>query len=101
MGWPVQGIYHCAETYDDVNCCVISGSNDIGDDDGQKIVASGNDTGCVTLYAYPCMEKKPKFKEYLAHSAHVTNTRFSSDSSKLFSSGGGDLAVFQWKIVDN
>jgi len=100
FGWPVQGLYHRAGTSDDVNCCDISGGNALDDEKGTKIVASGNDTGHVTLYKYPVLEEEPKFKEYLAHSAHVTNTRFSPDSEWLFTSGGGDLAVLQWNVLE-
>jgi len=100
LGWPVQGLFWNAETTDDVNCCEISGSNEIDDEKGTKVVASGDDTGHVNLYKYPILEEEPKCDQYTGHSAHVTNTRFSSDGKLLFSSGGGDLAVFQWKVLD-
>eukprot|EP00463_Aulacantha_scolymantha_P000099 TRINITY_DN1058_c0_g1_i3.p1 TRINITY_DN1058_c0_g1~~TRINITY_DN1058_c0_g1_i3.p1 ORF type:complete len:145 (+),score=45.41 TRINITY_DN1058_c0_g1_i3:704-1138(+) len=99
FGWPVQGLFHTAGTVDDVNCCEISGGNELDDEKGLKVVASGNDTGHVTLFKYPILEEKPKYKQYLAHSAHVTNVTFSDDDQWLFSSGGGDAAVFQWKVV--
>jgi len=100
FGWPVQGLFHDAETPDDVNCCEVSGGNELDDEKGTKVVVSGDDKGHVTLYKYPITEEKPKFDSYLAHSAHVTNTKFSEDTQFLFSVGGGDLAVFQWRVLD-
>lgn len=100
LGWPVQGLFHEAGDPTDVNCCEISGGNEIDDEGGNKMVASGDDEGHVSLFKYPVLETKPKANKYLAHSAHVTNVRFTEDDSYLFSAGGGDLAVFQWKIKD-
>lgn len=99
LGWPVQGLYYDAEDATDVNCCEISGGNEIDDEKGMKVVASGDDTGHVTIFKYPILEQKPKYvDQYLVHSAHVTNVRFSEDDAYLFSIGGGDLACFQWGV---
>jgi microtubule-associated protein-like 6 len=32
------------------------------------------------------------------HSSHVTNVKFSKDDTYLFSTGGNDNCVFQWKL---
>ncbi len=40
-----------------------------------------------------------KFKKYVGHSAHVTNVRFTSDSSYVISVGGADNAIFQWQFL--
>ena len=40
--------------------------------------------------------KHAKCKQYIGHSAHVTNVRFSNDGSKLVSTGGGDMGVMVW-----
>ena len=40
--------------------------------------------------------KHAKCKQYVGHSAHVTNVRFSSDNNKLISTGGGDTSVLVW-----
>jgi len=101
FGWPVQGLFHQAGDITDVNCCEVSGGNEVDDEKGMKVVASGDDTGHVTLFKYPVLQEKPKFKQFLAHSAHVTNVKFSENDEWLFSAGGGDLAVFQWKVVDS
>ena len=40
-----------------------------------------------------------KFRKYVGHSAHVTNCRFTSDRTRVITTGGGDHAVFQWKYL--
>jgi len=103
-GWPVQGLFHKAGDITDVNCCEISGNNSFTDDTIEhKAIASGDDSGRVSLFKFPSLitPKNGKgVKEYFAHSAHVTNVRWAEDDSYLFSAGGGDLAVFQWKVVN-
>lgn len=101
FGWCVQGLFFQAGDVTDVNACEVSGGNEIDDEGGNKMVVSGDDTGHVTVFKYPVLEQKPKnYDQYLAHSAHVTNVRWTEDDSKLFSVGGGDLAMFQWAVVD-
>lgn len=101
FGWPVQGLFFDAGDPTDVNCCEISGGNENDDEGGKKVVASGDDTGHVTIFKYPILEEKPAHvDQYLVHSAHVTNVRFSEDDAWLFSVGGGDLACFQWSVSD-
>ena len=45
-------------------------------------------------------EKLAKFKKYNAHSAHVTNVRWSHDDSCLVTVGGADLAMIVWNNLD-
>jgi len=40
-----------------------------------------------------------KFRKYVGHSAHVTNVRFSCDKQRVISTGGGDHAIFQWRLL--
>jgi len=103
LGWPIQGVFWNAEDGTDVNCAIVSGNNGNDDENGNKFVVTGDDTGHVTVYKYPVFAKKPKYVQCNGHSAHVTNVRLTrSDNQKyLFSTGGGDLATFQWRVVDN
>ena len=45
--------------------------------------------------------KNAKCKQYVGHSAHVTNVRFTYDGSKLVSTGGADLSIMVWSNEGN
>lgn len=90
LGWPVQGIWQGAGDGTDINS--VDRSPD------QSLLAAGDDFGQVRLFKYPCIAKKPAMKQYSGHSSHVANVRFTPDGEYLLSAGGGDTAVFQWKI---
>jgi WD40 repeat protein len=38
---------------------------------------------------------------YTAHSAHVTNVRWTPNGRTLFSVGGADHAAIQWRVTNN
>lgn len=93
LGWPVQGIFGAGMDGTDVNALNISGENG----STHRAVAVGDDFGKVILYKYPCTSSKAEAKKYMGHSSHVTSVRFSPDDTYLFSTGGADAGVFQWR----
>lgn len=67
--------------------------------DGQEIVATANDDGTIKLFRYPAMISESQGNTALiGHSSHVTKVRFNKRNTYLFSLGGNDTAVMQWKI---
>lgn len=51
------------------------------------------------VWPAPCSNPQMERSTFKGHSAHVTNVAFSSDDSRLISTGGNDMAVFQWRVV--
>ncbi|XP_045677967.1 echinoderm microtubule-associated protein-like 5 isoform X1 [Phyllostomus hastatus] len=80
--WPVIG-----EVTDVTACCL---TND------KMVLATGDDLGFVKLFRYPAKGKCGKFKRYVAHSAHVTNVRWTYDDSMLVTLGGADMSLMVW-----
>lgn len=88
LGWPVQGIWPPCSNGTDVNAVDRS---HVG-----TLLATADDFGKVKLFRYPCVQKDAQALEFLGHSAHVTNVRWTALDECLISTGGGDKCVFQW-----
>jgi len=95
LGWPVSGVWPTDSDGTDVNAVCRSAAGDI--------IAIGDDHGLVRVSRFPCIapgkNEPAKSRDYLGHSAHVTNVRFFPDDSTLISTGGNDCSVFQWKVI--
>jgi WD40 repeat protein len=89
MGWPVNGIWDPDMNGSDINAVDI--------DQKQTLVTSGDDRGNVCLFRYPVGDYNER-KTFHAHSSHVMNVRFNYDRTFVFSAGGNDKCVIQWKV---
>lgn len=87
FSWHVNGIFPSGEDGSHINA--VTG-NESGD-----LLATGDDWCNVRIFNDPCVEGS-QGRAYRAHGEHVTNVRFSGD--KLFSTGGYDQTVMQWRI---
>ncbi|WAR18910.1 EMAL6-like protein [Mya arenaria] len=93
LGEEVVGIWPRDADKADVNCAHLSHTG--------TAFATGDDSGHVKLFNFPCAEKYEvaPHKMYGGHSAHVTNVRFTADDKYLVSTGGDDCCVFVWKCI--
>ncbi|XP_060114203.1 echinoderm microtubule-associated protein-like 2 isoform X1 [Heteronotia binoei] len=91
LGFGVFGIWPEGADGTDINAVCRS-------HDG-KLLASADDFGKVHLFSYPCCQPRGPSHTYSGHSSHVTNVAFLHDDSLLFSTGGTDTSVLQWRLV--
>jgi len=94
LGWPVQGIWQAEQDGTDINAVDRSHSRD------KPLLVTGDDSGKVSLFRYPCSNTNAVARVSNGHSSHVTNVRFLHDDSNVISTGGGDRCIFQWKVID-
>jgi microtubule-associated protein-like 6 len=66
--------------------------------DGYHLLATADDFSKVKVFRYPSMIEESEFVEGTGHSSHVTMVCFSQDDKYLFSAGGNDTCIFQWKL---
>ena len=62
------------------------------------LLATGDDDCKINLFNYPVFKKGAKSKKFIGHSSHVTNVKFSHDLTTLFTIGGSDHTILQWKV---
>jgi len=91
ISWPTQGVFPPAASGDFVNGVMRS-------PDG-SLFATGDDQGCVNLFRYPAL-KGAKCASFKAHSEHVVRVTFSADGARVFSVGGYDRCVMQWRMTE-
>ena len=90
LGWSVEGIFPPNTDGSHINHVDFS-------KDG-TLIATGDDYGLVNVFRNPC-RKGHKPISLRGHSEHVVRVGFNSDDSYLFSVGGYDQTLMQWKRV--
>jgi microtubule-associated protein-like 6 len=68
--------------------------NAVDTDSGRRAVVSADDFSKVTVYNYPALKSDVNV-QYGGHCSHVTNVKFSLDTSYLVSTGGMDGCIMQ------
>lgn len=96
LGWPVQGIFEQFMDGTDINS--VDRSKKTYGDKGMRLLATSDDRGQVRLLEYPCLVKNCESVVGRGHSSHVTGISFSNNDRNLFSTGGEDQTVLQWRI---
>jgi len=89
-GWDTQGLYQKGWDGTDLNDATVTSDN--------RLIASGDDYGCVRLHNYPAIEPEACL-EYHGHAEFVVGVEFLRDDSQLITCGGSDQAIFQWQVI--
>ncbi|XP_040553605.2 echinoderm microtubule-associated protein-like 4 isoform X9 [Gallus gallus] len=92
LGFQVFGVWPEGSDGTDINALVRSHN--------RKVIAVADDFCKVHLFQYPCSKPKAPSHKYSAHSSHVTNVSFTHSDSHLISTGGKDMSIIQWKLVE-
>lgn len=90
FGWLVDGIFPKETSGDHINGVDMNAD--------QTLIATGDDFGLVRVFRSPARHRvKPR--SFRAHSEHVVRVKFGRDnlSNYLFSVGGYDQTLMQWK----
>ncbi|XP_030355184.1 echinoderm microtubule-associated protein-like 4 isoform X6 [Strigops habroptila] len=92
LGFQVFGVWPEGSDGTDINALVRSHN--------RKVIAVADDFCKVHLFQYPCSKPKAPSHKYSAHSSHVTNVSFTHSDCHLISTGGKDMSIIQWKLVE-
>ncbi|XP_048209007.1 echinoderm microtubule-associated protein-like 4 isoform X2 [Perognathus longimembris pacificus] len=92
LGFQVFGVWPEGSDGTDINALVRSHN--------RKVIAVADDFCKVHLFQYPCSKAKAPSHKYSAHSSHVTNVSFTHNDSHLISTGGKDMSIIQWKLME-
>jgi len=88
-GWDVEGIKPLSEDGSHINGVNVSKD--------MKLIATADDFGLLNVYRYPSLSVKHKARSYAGHSEHVVRSIFTPEADKIFTIGGYDKAVIQWR----
>ena len=89
LGWPVQYIWPPGSDGTDINAV---------DRHQGELLATADDAGKLKLFKYPVAVEGASFHEYGGHASHVTNVRFSHDGRSIYTAGGKDRTLVQWRV---
>lgn len=64
----------------------------------QDILVAVDSFGRVRLTHFPCLDSGACFYSLYGHAKDVRNVQIACDDSRLFTSGGTDGSVFQWRM---
>ncbi|XP_041107594.1 echinoderm microtubule-associated protein-like 4 [Polyodon spathula] len=92
LGFHVFGVWPEGSDGTDINALVRSHN--------RKVIALADDFCKVHLFQYPCSRPKAPSYKYSAHSSHVTNVSFVHSDSHLISTGGKDMSIMQWRLIE-
>lgn len=89
LGWDVQGIHPASEDGSHINGVMVCKQ--------AGLLASADDWGLINIYNYPVIDNTHESSSYTGHSEHVTRAAFNQEGDKLFTVGGQDKTLIQWR----
>ncbi|XP_030051644.1 echinoderm microtubule-associated protein-like 4 isoform X2 [Microcaecilia unicolor] len=92
LGFQVFGVWPEGSDGTDINAVVRSHN--------RRVIAVADDFCKVHLFQYPCSKPKAPSHKFSAHSSHVTNVSFTHNDGHLISTGGKDMSIIQWKLIE-
>ena len=90
MRWGTQGMWHENDRRS-VNAGATS-------PDG-RLVAIVDESGDLQVFKHPCVDKAAACVKISSHATHATCVRFSCDGKKLYTVGGRDRLLMQFKVT--
>lgn len=99
--WSVMGLWRTADGDEAIDFSHINGV-DVCEAAG--VVATGSDEGVVSLARWPAAKAKftdkpsQEMRVYRGHSSHIPRVKFDPSGRFLYSTGGEDKTVFQWRV---
>jgi len=88
FSWSTEGIYPKGTDGTHVNGVAANAD--------RTIISTGDDYGLVNLFRFPCRNGGIP-RSYRGHSEHVVRVRFGENDQYLWSIGGYDQTLMQWK----
>ncbi|GBG25699.1 Echinoderm microtubule-associated protein-like 1 [Hondaea fermentalgiana] len=89
--WSVQGIWPEVTDSTVYNACDASPE--------AKLVAATDDLGFLNIFSYPAITKGSHALRYRAHVSQVMNTKFNKTCEYVFTAGGPDRILCQWRVM--
>ncbi|KAJ1623619.1 WD40-repeat-containing domain protein [Pavlovales sp. CCMP2436] len=90
IGWPVAGILTERSDGSDIHAVSRSHSG--------ALLVSANEFGKVSLFDHPASVDGAPCRVGVAHAGHVSAAVWACDDSRVFTAGGADLTVMQWRV---
>eukprot|EP01022_Parablepharisma_sp_SALTPOND_P009431 TRINITY_DN1391_c0_g1_i1.p1 TRINITY_DN1391_c0_g1~~TRINITY_DN1391_c0_g1_i1.p1 ORF type:complete len:2151 (-),score=139.11 TRINITY_DN1391_c0_g1_i1:21-6473(-) len=91
-GWSVQGIVYELST----KFLTCMRSNNYYDH--YQLLATGDESGLLRIYRYPCLKRGSAHLLGKGHSSPVSTVKFTQDDKHIITTGLKDGCVFQWEI---
>ena len=64
------------------------------------LLAAADDFSTVRIYKFPCLKNSSKPVILKGHSSHVTNVKWGPRDRMIYTAGGEDQSIIQWKVTD-